>query len=98
MEKEEIKNICVKLFINSLVFSRCKDNIGLFHKFVHFFTPAKNQRINDMLNSYSKASYKESFIDPIIQITELNYKNVYDVTVSEVHEFCANGIRAHNCS
>ena len=37
------------------------------------------------------------FHDRIIGIIELGPDNVYDVTVADVHEFCANGVRISNC-
>lgn len=40
---------------------------------------------------------KEEFWDTIQSITEIGYEDVYDVTIANAHEFCANGIRAHNC-
>ena len=42
--------------------------------------------------------YVEFYTDTIESITQLDYQNVYDVTVNDVHEFCGNGIRLHNCA
>jgi ribonucleotide reductase, class II len=41
--------------------------------------------------------YGWKFHDSIISITAMEPEDVYDVTVAEVHEFCANGIRVSNC-
>ena len=42
--------------------------------------------------------YGENFVDKIISISQLATEDVYDVTVENVHEFCGNGLRLHNCS
>jgi hypothetical protein len=39
----------------------------------------------------------DQFHDRIVSIIELEPDNVYDVTVADVHEFCANGLRISNC-
>jgi intein/homing endonuclease len=80
---------------NELIIS--KDNIGMYHKFINFFEPAKVNRMNNMMNSYTRTPYKEKFIDQIESIILIGYESVYDVTIQDVHEFCANGIRSHNC-
>lgn len=41
--------------------------------------------------------YGWKFHDTIISITPVGIEDVYDVTVAEVHEFCANGLRVSNC-
>src|SRR3990167_7792929 len=74
-----------------------KDNIQLFRDFIGFYEPEKKDRLENMIGSYKRKPNKETFLDEILSITQLEEENVYDVTVSDVHEFCANGIRAHNC-
>ena len=75
-----------------------KSNIKVFAELINFTEPAKRKRLNKTLSSYNRALNKEKFTDVITKITPLDKVAVYDITVEGAHEFCANGIRAHNCN
>jgi len=42
--------------------------------------------------------YNANIFVQIVSISPIGYKDVYDVTIDEVHEFDGNGFRLHNCS
>jgi len=75
-----------------------KDNICWYMDLIGFHEPAKTKKANDNIKNRITPQKKEYFWDSIKSITKLGMEKVYDVTVSDVHEFCANGIRCHNCS
>jgi len=74
-----------------------KANLIIYAKSIGFHEPAKTTRITDLINSYKRKPNKEPFYDTIKSIKSMGFQPVYDVTIKDVHEFCANGIRAHNC-
>lgn len=48
--------------------------------------------------SYTNQKKQEDYWgSTVVKITKLGEQDVYDVNVPEASEFCANGIRAHNC-
>ena len=73
------------------------DNIAVFKDLVDFVDSSKNSKLLKSLNSYKRELNKERFYDEIVSIEAIGKKEVFDVTVSDVHAFDANGIAAHNC-
>lgn len=73
------------------------DNIVLYRELIDFHEPAKIAKLKELVESYTRKPNREKFISEIASIEKLDVEPVYDVTVAEVHEFCANGIRLHNC-
>lgn len=65
------------------------DNIIIFNRLMEYS--------NKDTTPTSENHNLENFVDTIASITYVGEEKVYDVTVNDVHEFCANGIRAHNC-
>lgn len=52
----------------------------------------------DYVRSYDQSGgFEDYWSSHVMGITKLGVEDVYDVNVPEVSEFCANGIRAHNC-
>lgn len=74
-----------------------KNNIKTFADVINFEEPAKKERLKKSLESYTKGIYTDSFSDAIKSIEYIGEEEVYDVTIDTVHEFDANGLRAHNC-
>ena len=74
-----------------------KENLGIFRDKVGFLSAYKQDYLEMLLNSYTRTLNKETFTSKIITIESLGVQSVFDCTVEEVHEFCANGIRVHNC-
>jgi len=73
------------------------DNIAVFQNLVDFVDTAKSSKLSKNLSSYKRELNRERFSDEIVSIEGIGEKEVFDVTVSEVHAFDANGIAAHNC-
>ena len=72
-------------------------NVAEYAKRVCFMQPAKQLRLNDLLSDYKRELNRDWFDDEVVSIEHIGDEPVYDVTVPGVHEFCANGIQAHNC-
>ena len=73
------------------------DNLEAFQTHVGFENLTKQRRLAYQLNGYERTLNRERFSDEVVSIQEDGYEEVYDVTIENVHEFDANGIRAHNC-
>lgn len=74
------------------------DNIVVFSDRVGFQEPQKQEKLQEIIKSYNRSPKKERFEVTVKEIVPSGMEDVYDCTVEEVHEFDANGIRAHNCS
>ncbi len=72
-------------------------NLHVFARRVGFGDEAKRERLTRALAAYRRAPNRERFVDAIVAITPDGEEEVFDVTVERVHEFDANGLRAHNC-
>jgi len=83
-------------YYNELIIS--KDNIRIYSKVVGFYEQTKINNMINILTSHQKDSDRETFVETIQTIKIIDgEEEVYDVTISDVHEFCANGFRTHNC-
>jgi len=74
-----------------------KDNLLQFSALIGFREPDKASALNAAINSIERGIYKENFVAKIESIEHIGDEDVYDCGVETVHEFDANGIRAHNC-
>lgn len=72
-------------------------NIAEFSQRIGFLQPSKQQRLNQLLAGYQRELNRDWFDDEVVAIDLIGEEQVFDVTVPGVHEFCANGIQAHNC-
>ncbi|HKI59353.1 MAG TPA: LAGLIDADG family homing endonuclease, partial [Trueperaceae bacterium] len=72
-------------------------NLQTFTQRVGFGDAAKRERLTGALGAYRRAPNRERFVDTITAIERDGEEEVFDVTVERVHEFDANGLRAHNC-
>jgi intein/homing endonuclease len=61
------------------------------------YTVTKQEAAQASKSRWYVNRYGWKFQDSIISITPVGVEDVYDVTVAEVHEFCANGFRVSNC-
>jgi hypothetical protein len=74
------------------------DNLIIYHNIIGFHEPAKTERLDASISSYNRLLNRERFADKIVAIEETGTAAVYDTTIADVHEFDANGLRAHNCA
>ncbi|MDO9053232.1 MAG: LAGLIDADG family homing endonuclease [Gallionella sp.] len=74
------------------------ENIGRYAELIGFADSNKMDRLNDLLANYQRKPNAERFVATIQSLEEDGVEDVYDVTVSEVHAFDANGLYVHNCA
>lgn len=71
--------------------------IMVYDYWIGFEDPAKKLKISGLIAQYHRTPNQQKFFEEIESITYVGEEEVFDCTVDGVHEFCANGIRAHNC-
>ena len=72
-------------------------NLQIYFDLIGFDDSNKMSRLSGLLAGYKRSLNFQSYEDEIISIKSIGQKEVFDTTIEEVHEFCANGFRAHNC-
>ncbi len=72
-------------------------NLEVFASRAGFSDGAKQERLDSLLAGYRRRLNRERFVDEVVAIEADGEEQVYDVIVEHVHEFDANGLRAHNC-
>jgi len=75
-----------------------KENMAVFEEKVGFKDPAKNDKLKQILSSYTKGLQKEKFVATVESIEQGNVESVYDCTVPQIHQFDGNGAVIANCS
>ncbi|MBE7941097.1 MULTISPECIES: LAGLIDADG family homing endonuclease [Ramlibacter] len=73
------------------------DNLPLFAQRVGFADTGKQQRLSQALASYRRTLNRERFVAEVESVVPDGEESVYDVGVSQVHAFDANGLVVHNC-
>jgi ribonucleoside-diphosphate reductase alpha chain len=73
------------------------DNLPVFMQRVGFCDTAKSAKLEEQLGTYARALNRERFTARIASIEMAGEEEVFDVTVTDVHAFDANGLYAHNC-
>jgi ribonucleoside-diphosphate reductase alpha chain len=73
------------------------DNIAVFAERVGFADTEKALRLKAALSHYRRNLDRERFTATVASLEDDGHEDVYDVTVSDVHAFDANGLEVHNC-
>ncbi|HEX8931780.1 MAG TPA: LAGLIDADG family homing endonuclease, partial [Patescibacteria group bacterium] len=73
------------------------ENILRFAQLVGFGDSAKALRLQTLFTSYKRTLNKERFIAQVESITKGGIEDVYDVQITDIHAFDANGLYVHNC-
>ena len=73
------------------------DNLRVYADRIGFADTEKSRRLEQALGSYRRSLNRERFIANVESLTEDGSEDVFDVTVTDVHAFDANGLYAHNC-
>ena len=68
-----------------------------FWRRIGFSRSTKQRRLDSLPWDDFADDPRPYFNDEVVSIELVGEEPVYDVTVQGVHEFCANGIQAHNC-
>ncbi len=74
------------------------DNLACFAERVGFEDGAKAKLLHDALDSYQRQLNRERFTATVESLEPDGEAEVFDVTVADVHAFCANGLVVHNCA
>ncbi len=73
------------------------ENLRSFADRVGFADSDKAARLQAALAGYKRGLNRERFTATVSALLPCGELPVYDVTVSDVHAFCANGLLVHNC-
>ena len=74
------------------------ENILRYAELIGFADSDKMGRLDGLLANYQRKPNAERFVATVQSLEEDGVEDVYDVTVSEVHAFDANGLYVHNCA
>lgn len=74
------------------------ENLRRYADRVGFEDSAKMSRLDEALGAYRRTLNRERFVATLESLEPLGEKPVFDVTVSDVHAFDANGLLVHNCA
>jgi ribonucleoside-diphosphate reductase alpha chain len=74
-----------------------KVNRNRFAEIIGFMQDRKQQRLNEWIATRSRPANGENFTTKVALIEEAETADVYDTTVSEVHNLTFNGISSANC-
>ncbi|MBX5464642.1 MAG: ribonucleoside-diphosphate reductase [Clostridia bacterium] len=69
-----------------------------FQQEVGFLQSRKRERLQAIVDSYSRGPYREEFVATFQELVPDGEEPVYDLNVAEVHAFAANGLVVHNCA
>jgi len=75
-----------------------KDNLKEFSSLIGFRDKNKQNKLDDIISSFTRGPYKTAFTGKIKSVTKVENEDVYDCTIPEISEFDANGIQVHNCA
>ncbi len=73
------------------------DNLQVFAQRIGFSDSDKAARLDAALAGFVRGLNRERFTATVESIEPQGVEEVFDVTVSDVHAFDANGLHAHNC-
>ncbi|MFP4051548.1 MAG: LAGLIDADG family homing endonuclease, partial [Thermoplasmata archaeon] len=74
-----------------------KENLHKFKEEIGFIREDKNEKLEELLNGYSKGPYSEKFKATVESIEYDGHEDVYDLTEPDTHSFVGNGFVIHNC-
>lgn len=72
-------------------------NLERFAEVVGFRDTAKQDLLTTLLSMYRRSLNRERFLGTVESLDFVGDRDVYDVSVPEVHAFDANGFMVHNC-
>ena len=73
------------------------ENLTQFKDKVGFIDTRKATRLQQALASYKRKLNRECFFARVEEVTEEGVEAVYDVQITGINTFDANGLHAHNC-
>jgi len=73
------------------------DNIVQFREKVGFSDTDKIEKLEEILNSYTRRPNRDRFIARVEELVPEGEEEVYDVRIPKINAFDANGFVVHNC-
>jgi ribonucleoside-diphosphate reductase alpha chain len=64
---------------------------------IGFLSDAKEAKLKEAINSYTRGPYREDSIATVSSLEDLGETQVYDLQEPVTHSFLANGLVVHNC-
>ncbi|MFW6176274.1 MAG: LAGLIDADG family homing endonuclease [Thermoplasmatota archaeon] len=74
-----------------------KENLHKFKEEIGFLREDEDEKLEGLLNGYSKGPYSEKFKATVESIDFDGHEDVYDLTEPDTHSFVGNGFVVHNC-
>lgn len=74
-----------------------KTSLIKFAALIGFLQEKKQNKLRSLLCLYSRGPYKESFTASFRSFEKDGVEEVFDITVSDIHKFSANGLIVSNC-
>ena len=78
-----------------LIISR--ENIKKYRDSIGFLHDTKQNKLNNLIQSYASGMYKEHFLATFDNLEYIGQEEVFDLTEMFSHTFVANGIQITNC-
>ena len=64
---------------------------------IGFLQERKQNKLQSLLSLYERGPYQESFLATFDRLEKDGIEEVFDITVSDIHKFSANGLIVSNC-
>ncbi len=74
-----------------------KTSLLKFAALIGFLQEKKQEKLRSLLSLYHRGPYKESFTVTFSHLVSDGKEEVFDITVSDIHRFSANGLTILNC-
>jgi len=74
-----------------------KDNILKFNELIGFNDNKKNERLLEIISSYNRNVYKDSFTATFESLEYIGKEDVFDCSVQNLNHYSINGLIVHNC-
>lgn len=74
-----------------------KDSLIAYAALVGFLQEEKQEKLRTLLSLYKEGPYKQPFVATFSSLKAGGVEEVFDITVSDIHRFSANGLVVSNC-
>jgi len=74
-----------------------KSHIHSFGTLIGFLQKEKQEKLIQLLSLYHRGPYRQPYLATFHSLIEEGEEDVFDITVSDVHRFGANGLVVSNC-
>ena len=74
-----------------------KSDLVTFAGLIGFLQKAKQEKLRSLLSRYTRGPYRQQLVATVKELEPDGIEEVFDITVSEIHQFSANGLLVLNC-